>query len=767
MSLFRTTTPFLQNNAWQNQAVNALRYNTSQIGSVVPLIYGTVRQQINLVALGNYMGPGGGKKGKGVGPLPIGGTNTVQSGKGGGGGKGKGSKKGGGDFSVDVAFALCQGPVTFNPNNLVFANSAVEAFSATGSGAGKGSSGNQLNFYIGTDGQMPDPTFAGIGSGINYSGTCYVTGTPMDLGKSPAIPNLSFEINGIEYNTGGPNFPVDANPGNVITDFLTNPRYGANFPAAHLDNLLPGMGTSFGDYCQAAGFLISVSLDGQQKAAQWLEGLCRLLNSAIVCSGELLKIIPYGDLALSNNGATWTPNLVPVYSLTDKDFLPWHPHQDGAEPEVGQDDPIIVTRTNPADAFNWYSMEYLDRANFYNSTILAVYDQGAIDQYGLRIGDSLPGKCFASATSAQVSAQLILQRAQFIRNTPYKFQIGWDKALLEPMDLVLLTGSAGDSYLVNEAVRVLSIEENDNGDLTVEAEKVQTGTAAPPQGGPGAVNFSALTFLQTTGFAAGGLTGISNSPTGTFSVGLNPGAFADMPVLSPQCVIRSTNIGGLPDTTANPAFAIVISTSGMPISTPGPLYGFGGTGSLTLFWRGTGLYTDQHLEIVTLPNVVVPDGNWHNLFVAWDMSGLTANVYWNGVLQETAVYSVASSGFDVGYLTQTGWFVSGGGNTFGIEETFYGCMQDLWFDPGVNLGGPAKFITGGRAANLGATGSVPTGSPPILFLHYQHVKTNAVPPADPYNPNQPGVNYFGNNYGTGGDMLISGDSLAICGSNPY
>ena len=86
MSLFRTTTPFLQNNAWQNQAVNALRYNTSQIGSVVPLIYGTVRQQINLVALGNYMGPGGGKKGKGVGPLPIGGTNTVQSGKGGGGG---------------------------------------------------------------------------------------------------------------------------------------------------------------------------------------------------------------------------------------------------------------------------------------------------------------------------------------------------------------------------------------------------------------------------------------------------------------------------------------------------------------------------------------------------------------------------------------------------------------------------------------------------------------------------------------------------------
>lgn len=471
MSLFRTTTPFLQNNGWQNQALNALRYNTSQVGSVLPLIYGTVRQQVNLIALGDYRGPGGGKKGKGVGPLPLGGTNTV-SGKGGGGAKGgKGKGKKSQDYSVDVAFGICQGPVTFNDGNQVFANSSVEAFSAA-----------QLQFYVGNDGQAGDPTFDGIGSGVNYSGTCWITGTPMDLGMSPAIPNISFEINGIAFNTGGPQFPVDANPGYVINDFLTNLRYGASFPAANLDNLLPGSGTSFGDYCQAAGLLISVSLDGQQRAAQWLDGLAKLLNTAIVCSGELLKFIPYGDLALNNNGATWTPNLVPVYSLTDADFLPWHPHQDGADPEVGQDDPIIVKRTNPADAFNWFSIEYLDRSNFYNSTVLAVYAQAEIDQYGLRIGDSLPGKCFASATAAQTSAQLALQRSLYIRNSPYKFQVGWDKALLEPMDIVLITGRAADSYLVDQPVRVLSIEENDNGDLTVEAEQVQVGAAAPPGG---------------------------------------------------------------------------------------------------------------------------------------------------------------------------------------------------------------------------------------------------------------------------------------------
>src|SRR6516225_9458050 len=455
MSLFRPQTPFLQNNAWQNQALNALRYNTSQLGSVLPLIYGTVRQQVNLISLGNYMGPnGGGKKGKGRGALPLGGTNTVQ-GKGGGGGKKGGGKKGNQDFTVDVAFAMCQGPITFNSANLVFANAQVEAFSATG-----------LHFNGGGDGQAGDPTFNGIGSGINYSGTCWITGTPMDLGTSPTIPNLGFELSGLLYDTGG----GDANPGNVITDFLTNARYGCGFPAANLDDLI-SPGNSVANYCTAFGLFISVSLEGQQRAAQWLDGLCRLLNVVPVCSGSLLKFIPRGDLSLGS----FTPNLTPVYALTDHDFMPWHPHQDGAEPEVGQDDPIVVTRTNPADAFNWFTIEYLDRANFYNATPLLVYDQAAIDAYGLRIGDSLPGKCFANAHAAQVSAQLILQRAQFIRDL-YKFQIGWDKALLEVMDIVTLTGSLGDSYLVNEAVRVIQIEENDNGDLTVEAEPVVVGT---------------------------------------------------------------------------------------------------------------------------------------------------------------------------------------------------------------------------------------------------------------------------------------------------
>src|SRR5882762_2180262 len=99
-ALFRTRQPFLQTNAWQNQALNALHYNTSQQGSVVPLIYGTTRQSINLIDFGNYKGPSG-SKGK-TGSLPITGTQSRAA----KGGSGKSGKKSAPNYSVDVMFGI-------------------------------------------------------------------------------------------------------------------------------------------------------------------------------------------------------------------------------------------------------------------------------------------------------------------------------------------------------------------------------------------------------------------------------------------------------------------------------------------------------------------------------------------------------------------------------------------------------------------------------------------------------------------------------------
>src|SRR5712675_1541328 len=50
-----------------------------------------------------------------------------------------------------------------------------------------------------------------------FSGSAYVTGTPLQLGSSPALPNLSFEIYGIEAGTAGPSYPRVALPDPAVT----------------------------------------------------------------------------------------------------------------------------------------------------------------------------------------------------------------------------------------------------------------------------------------------------------------------------------------------------------------------------------------------------------------------------------------------------------------------------------------------------------------------------------------------------------------------
>jgi hypothetical protein len=459
VSLLHQQKSFLETNAWNKANVNSLRYNTSQVGSVLPLIFGTTRQSVNLIALGDYRGPGSGKKGKSSGPLPLSGRHV---GKGGGGGKkGAGGKKSA-HYSVDVDFALCQGPVTIFPSNVVWASAGKAEFSHLG-----------LHFYPGDDGQPVDPVFQALGNVVGYSGTCHVTATPMDLGSSPVLPNLSFEINGFETGSGGTDYHLDANPAHCVLEFLTNARYGAGFPPEALD---PDLFATFGNYCQAAQFAISVSLQNQTDAATWISELARLTNTAIVWSGSVLRFLPYGDAAINNNGALWEPELTPRYSLDDDDFLPWDQNLDGGEPQEGADDPVLITRANPADATNWMSFEYLDRANDYNKTLIAQFDQGSIDRYGLRTEASINGNCFCGVGPAQQSLALLLQRALYVRNT-YRFQLGWQFALLEPMDIVLLTDAR--CGLDEQAVRITAIEENENGDLVIDAEEIKIDRAPP------------------------------------------------------------------------------------------------------------------------------------------------------------------------------------------------------------------------------------------------------------------------------------------------
>ena len=196
----------------------------------------------------------------------------------------------------------------------------------------------------------------------------------------------------------------------------------------------------------------------------------------------------YGPFARS-----WTPVTTVQYSLDDDDFLaeasyagihlgvtPGSPAlRQGAGPITGGfvDDPVQVSRSSPADAMNYVALECLDRAYGYNTQIVEVFDQAAVDLYGVRKDTSIKARAICDpALCGQVVAQLVLQRNLAYRNT-YTFRLGWNYCLLEPMDLVAIS----DTYLglENQVVRITSVAEDEEGTLTFTAEDWFGAVGAP------------------------------------------------------------------------------------------------------------------------------------------------------------------------------------------------------------------------------------------------------------------------------------------------
>ena len=97
-------------------------HRTPKSSSCKHIAFGTVRVSVNLIEGWGFKGSGGGSSGKGG------------KGLGSSGGK-KGSNA---NYSVDVAFALCQGPVNFTgaPNGFLNGSTLENRVWANGSVAG-------------------------------------------------------------------------------------------------------------------------------------------------------------------------------------------------------------------------------------------------------------------------------------------------------------------------------------------------------------------------------------------------------------------------------------------------------------------------------------------------------------------------------------------------------------------------------------------------------------------------------------------------------
>jgi len=225
--------------------------------------------------------------------------------------------------------------------------------------------------------------------------------------------------------------------------------------------------SSYQNDCRALSLAFSPALINQEAANSILARWLQLTNTAAVWSGGKLKFIPYGDSSLTGGGRTFVPNVAPLYNLADDDFV----HEDGK-------DPLEVERSDPYASFNWQRLNAAQRWDNYNAMPVDVWDQNAIELYGLRVAPEVSASEFCDPYIAQKAAQLILQRGLYIRNT-YHFKLSFEYCLLEPMDLVTVTDTG--LCLNNVAVRITAVEEDDAGVLAATAEEFPAGTATAVQ----------------------------------------------------------------------------------------------------------------------------------------------------------------------------------------------------------------------------------------------------------------------------------------------
>lgn len=406
--------------------IGALRIQNSSQGLPIPIVFGKTRIPANLIWYGDFTA------------VPHSET-TTSGGKGGGGVETTNTSY---TYTVGVIFGLMEGPSANGSNFIgqIWADKKVTDPVKLG-----------LTLFEGSYSQTPWSYLVSnhANQALAYRGLAYAAHAAFDLGSSDGLPNSSFEVIGFGGDT-------DQNPADIIGPLLTSDKFGAGFPSAQLGDL-----TDFRNYCAATGFLVSPAYTAQSPASQLVEELCKVGNAAPVWSEGVLKFKTYADTAVGS----YTPDLTVRYDLGYSDFLnpPGTP-------------PVRVHRKRTADAFNQLQIECLDRSNQYNTIVVEGSDLSNVELYGPRPMEPITAHAICDANVGRSVAQTIVQRALYIRNT-YEFTVGWRYARLEPMDIVSITDPL--EGLDHLPVRIIEIDENDNGELSITAEDLTVGVSTP------------------------------------------------------------------------------------------------------------------------------------------------------------------------------------------------------------------------------------------------------------------------------------------------
>lgn len=408
---------------------NSIQINRSDYGSPIPLIYGACRIPMTLYWYGAFT------------------STPVSNGGGKGGGSGQASSY---NYNASFLAGLCEGPIT-NINN-VWDDQTLTTIGAAGLTQSNGALGQATWSYLSTN----FPTQA-----IPYDNTAWVGGQNFSLGASAAMSNFTFEVVALNADV---TFGYDCEVYNVFTDYCTSGAHGCNFPY-----LAPMTGAnSFQVYCKAMGFFVSPQEDQQRSASDFFAEMMKVTNCEMVTTPSVgVRFVPRADVAVTGNGVTYTPNLTPIYTFTDSDYI-----------TVAGRDPVEVERAPPDQTFNVLSVEYIDRVNQYNTAPAQHMDDGDIALKGMRTGPTETLHCIKVASIARKVAALLLQKQLYYLNQ-YTFRVRGDYCLLEPMDIIGLTDSGLN--LFNTLGRIVSIEEDEQDEIEIVAEEMLVGPGSAPQ----------------------------------------------------------------------------------------------------------------------------------------------------------------------------------------------------------------------------------------------------------------------------------------------
>ncbi len=429
-----------------NPPASGVSFQSSCYGKPVPLVFGRNRLAPNLLDYMDFVA------------IPHTSSQSA-GGKGGGGGSASSTTY---TYQASLIFMLCEGPAT--DVGTAWINKTTE------------DTGDAFTVALGTYGQAPWSYVAGAHPerALGYSGICTVAANAYNLGSSASLPQHNFEVAGFYPLSAGTGV-WDADPRDIITGLLTDPNWGAGFTASWVGDL-----SAYSASCRAAGLLLSPVYESAASAASMVTDIVGLTNAGIYFSEELLKIVPYGDTAVTGHGVTYTPALDPVAYLTDDDYL------DQVAPVRVKRNAVPVVGSGSADACNQVSLEYLDRADAYNTATVTAEDLAAIEDQGLRPMSAVTAHQIADSTVAQAVADILCSRSVNVRGQ-YITQVGWAFCGIEPTDIICLTDTA--LGLNAYPVRVLSSEEDDAGAITLTCEDAPAGAfshvavTAPSPGG--------------------------------------------------------------------------------------------------------------------------------------------------------------------------------------------------------------------------------------------------------------------------------------------